>query len=198
MPGTRFTRAELESFNGAVVPDLLGREVRLLFVGINPGLWTAAVQAHFARRGNRFYPALYRAGLIEHDIDASAGYLPADRDHLLARGIGITNLVRRASARADELQPGELVDGAARLRTLVERIRPPVVAVLGITAYRLAFGDKAVAVGRQGGDLAGAQCWVLPNPSGLNAHETVDSLARAYHQAGVAAGLVEQRSGPGS
>lgn len=193
MAARRFSRAELESFNGAEVPDLLGPDVRLLFVGINPGLWTAAVQAHFARRGNRFYPALLRAGLIEHDIDASAGYLADDRDHLLARGIGITNLVRRASARADELEPAELVEGAARLRALVRRLRPPVVAVLGITAYRLALQDKAVAVGRQSGDLAGAQCWVLPNPSGLNAHETVDSLARAYHQAGVAAGLVVAR-----
>lgn len=179
-----------------MVPDLLGPEIRLLFVGINPGLWTAAVQAHFARRGNRFYPALFRAGLIDHDIDASAGYLPVDREHLLARGLGITNLVRRASARADELERGELVEGAARLRTLVEQIRPPVVAVLGVTAYRLAFQDKGVATGRQPADLAGAQCWVLPNPSGLNAHETVDSLARAYRQAGVAAGLVQERSEP--
>jgi TDG/mug DNA glycosylase family protein len=191
LPARRFSRAELESFNGAVVPDLVGPDVRLLFVGINPGLWTAAVQAHFARRGNRFYPALFRAGLIDRDINASAGYSPEDRDHLLDRGIGITNLVRRASARADELQREELVEGAARLRVLVERIRPPVVAVLGITAYRLAFENKAVAAGRQPVDLAGAQCWVLPNPSGLNAHETVDSLARAYHQAGVAAGLVD-------
>lgn len=197
MPAPRFTRGELESFNGAVVPDLLGPQVRLLFVGINPGLWTAAVQAHFARRGNRFYPALFRAGLIDRDIDASAGYSAADRDHLLARGIGITNLVRRASARADELNRDELVEGAARLRSLVDSIAPPVVAVLGVTAYRLAFQDKAVAVGRQPGDLAGAQCWVLPNPSGLNAHETADSLARAYHQAGVAAGLVTADSGPG-
>ena len=170
--------------------------MRLLFVGINPGLWTAAVQAHFARRGNRFYPALFRAGLTDREIDASAGYRPEDRDHLLDRGIGITNLVRRASARADELHRGELVEGAARLKMLVERIRPPVVAVLGVTAYRMAFGDKAVVVGRQPIDLAGAQCWVLPNPSGLNAHETVDSLARAYHQAGVAAGLVDV-NGPG-
>ncbi len=190
MPAQRFTRAELESFNGAVVPDLLGWDVRLLFVGINPGLWTAAVQAHFARRGNRFYPALFRAGLIDREIDASAGYLPQDRDHLLSRGIGITNLVRRASARADELRPAELVEGGARLLALVERVRPAVVAVLGVTAYRLAFADRAVMVGRQPGDLAGAQCWVLPNPSGLNAHETVDSLAHAYRQAGVAAGLV--------
>ena len=173
-----------------MVPDLLGSDVRLLFVGINPGLWTAAVQAHFARRGNRFYPALFRAGLIDRDIDASAGYLPADRDHLLSTGIGITNLVRRASARADELRPAELVEGAARLRALVEQLRPPVVAVLGVTAYRQAFQDRGVVVGRQSGDLAGAQCWVLPNPSGLNAHESLDSLARAYRQAGVAAGLV--------
>lgn len=190
MPAPRFTRGELDSFNGAVVPDLLGPQVRLLLVGINPGLWTAAVQAHFARRGNRFYPALFRAGLINRDIDASAGYSAADRDHLLARGIGITNLVRRASARADELTRDELIEGAARLRDLVDRMAPPVVAVLGVTAYRLAFGDRGVAVGRQPDDLAGAQCWVLPNPSGLNAHETVDSLARAYRQAGVAAGLL--------
>lgn len=198
MLARRFTRAELESFNGAIVPDLLGDDVRLLFVGINPGLWTAAVQAHFARRGNRFYPALFRAGLIDRHIDASAGYLPQDKDHLLGRGIGLTNLVRRASARADELAPGELVEGAARLRALVLRIRPPVVAVLGVTAYRMAFQDRAIAVGRQPGELAGAQCWVLPNPSGLNAHETVDSLARAYHQAGVAAGLVAAAAGPAS
>ncbi|MDQ2737950.1 MAG: mismatch-specific DNA-glycosylase, partial [Actinomycetota bacterium] len=104
----RLTRPELESFADTVVPDLIGHDVKLLFVGINPGLWTAAVQAHFARRGNRFYPALYRAGLIDREIDASAGYLPEDRAHLLARGIGITNLVARASARADELSPDEL------------------------------------------------------------------------------------------
>ena len=195
MAAPRFTRAELESYQGAVVPDLLGPDVRLLFVGINPGLWTAAVQAHFARRGNRFYPALYRAGLVDREIDASSGYRVEDLEHLTSRGIGITNLVGRASARADELRPDELLAGAERLRDLVRRTGPPVVAVLGVTAYRLAFANKAVAVGRQPADLEGAQCWVLPNPSGLNAHETVDSLAAAYRQAAVAAGLVGTNSG---
>jgi double-stranded uracil-DNA glycosylase len=189
--GQRFSRAELESFNGAVLPDLIDGNVRLLFVGINPGLWTAAVQAHFARRGNRFYPALYRAGLIDREIDAGDGYRPEDRDHLLERGLGITNLVARASARADELSPGELRAGGQRLRQLVERVRPPVVAVLGVTAYRLAFGERTAAVGPQAAGLRGAQLWVLPNPSGLNAHDTVASLAVAYREAGVAAGLVQ-------
>ncbi|HEY0806634.1 MAG TPA: uracil-DNA glycosylase family protein, partial [Pseudonocardiaceae bacterium] len=88
----RFTRAELESFRGTTVPDLLGDRMRLLFVGINPGLWTAAVQAHFGRKGNRFYPALYRGGVVDRLIDASGGFADADREHLIARGIGITNL----------------------------------------------------------------------------------------------------------
>ena len=186
----RFTRAELETYNGATLPDLLGDRVELLFVGINPGLLTAAVQAHFAGRGNRFYPALHRAGLIEKDIDASAGYRPDDLAHLVDRGIGITNLVARASARADELDPAELTAGAVLLAELVERIQPAVVAVLGITAYRTAFGARKALAGRQPARLGGAELWVVPNPSGLNAHDTVDTLAAAYRQAGVAAGLV--------
>ena len=186
-----FSRAELQSFNGATVPDLIGPAVKLLFVGINPGLWTAAVGAHFARRGNRFYPALYRAGIIDRDIDASSGYRPEDLAHLMARGIGITNLVAAASARADELTRDQLLAGGVRLGELVGRVRPKVVAVLGITAYRAAFGRPAARPGRQGEDLAGVPLWVVPNPSGLNAHDTVDSLALAYREVGVAAGLVD-------
>ncbi len=186
----RFTRAELETFNGTTLPDLLGDRVRLLFVGINPGLLTAAVGAHFARRGNRFYPALHRAGLTDREIDASDGYRPQDLAHLLDRGIGITNLVARASARADELTVPELTAGARRLAELVERIRPRVVAVLGITAYRAAFGDRKAMAGRQPRMLGAAELWVVPNPSGLNAHDTVGSLAGAYARVGVAAGLL--------
>ncbi len=186
----RFTRTELEQFTGATLPDLVGPQVKLLFVGINPGLLTVAVQAHFARRGNRFYPALYRAGLIDRDIDASQGYRPEDLAHLLDRGLGISNLVARASARADELDPGELTAGAVLLTELVERLRPDVVAILGITAYRLAFGRRKALVGKQPVPLGGAELWVVPNPSGLNAHDTVDSLAAAYRRAGAAAGLV--------
>ena len=115
----RFTRAELESFLDAEVPDLLGPDCRLLFVGINPGLWTAATQTHFAHPGNRFYPALLRAGIIDRQIDPAAGMTDADRAYLVARGIGITNLVRRATARADELITAELLAGGEQLLATV-------------------------------------------------------------------------------
>ena len=187
----RFTRDELESFRDAEVPDLLGPGLRLLFVGINPGLWTAATQTHFAHPVNRFYPALLAGGLIERPIDPAAGMDDAERAHLVARGIGITNLVRRATARADELTVEELRAGGERLVRLVEERRPRVVAVAGITAYRTAFSVRRAAVGRQPEPLGGAELWVVPNPSGLNAHETVATLAVAYRQVGVAAGVVD-------
>jgi double-stranded uracil-DNA glycosylase len=176
----RFTRAELESYRGAIVPDLLGPEVRLLFVGINPGLWTAATQTHFAHPVNRFYPALQRAGIIDRRIDPSAGMTDADRAYLVARGIGITNLVEHATARASELAVVDLRAGAIRLESLVERVRPRVVAVAGVTAYRTAFARPKAVGGRQPEPIAEAELWVVPNPSGLNAHETIDSLAAAY------------------
>jgi TDG/mug DNA glycosylase family protein len=188
----RFTRAELESFRDAEVPDLLpgpGQELRLLFVGINPGLWTAAVQTHFARPGNRFYPALLRAGIIDRPVDAGDGMTEEDRDYFRARGLGITNVVPRATARADELSNDELRQGGRRLEQTVARSRPNVVAVLGVTAYRTAFGVPKATTGRQPTSLAGAELWVVPNPSGLNAHDTVDSLATAYAAAARAAGL---------
>lgn len=186
----RFTRTQLDSYRDATVPDLLGERTQLLFVGINPGLWTAAVQAHFARRGNRFYPALYRAGIVDKVIDATAGYSIGDRALLLAAGVGITNLAPRATARADELTAAELEAGSRRLAEQVDRIAPAVVAVLGITAYRIAFSRPRATVGQQPDRLAGAQLWVVPNPSGLNAHSSLDDLARAYREAAVAAGLI--------
>ena len=186
----RFTRAELDAFRDAEVPDLVGPSVRLLFVGINPGLWTAATQSHFARPGNRFYPALLAAGIIERPIDAGGGMTDADRDHLLERGIGITNLSPRATARADELTTEELRAGGERLRRLVEQVGPRVVAVAGITAYRQAFGEPRAVAGRQPVALAGAELWVVPNPSGLNAHHTVATLADAYAEPARAAGLL--------
>ncbi len=186
----RFTRAELESFRDAEVPDLIGPDVRLLFVGINPGLWTAATQTHFAHPVNRFYPALHAAGILLEPIDPAAGMTDADRAAVTARGIGITNLVRRATARADELTPDELRAGGQRLAELVERVRPRVVAVAGITAYRSAFGVRRAVPGRQPEDLGGAELWVVPNPSGLNAHETVASLAEAYAAPARAAGIL--------
>lgn len=193
-----FTRAELESFRDAVVPDLLpdkpGQTLRLLFVGINPGLWTAATSTHFAHPGNRFYPALLRAGVITEPIDPADGMDDAERDVLRERGIGITNVVHRATAKASELTDEELKAGGAELTALVARERPKVVAIAGITAYRAAFGLPKATPGRQPDTLddlwSGAELWVVPNPSGLNAHETVDSLAAAYREVGVAAGII--------
>jgi TDG/mug DNA glycosylase family protein len=190
-----FTRAELEAFRDQEVDDLLGPQLRLLFVGINPGLWTAAVNTHFAHPGNRFYPALARAGIIELDVDRSAGMTDAERTHLRERGIGITNLVRRATARADELSREELDEGGRRLLALVAERRPRVVAIAGVTAFRHAFGERRAAAGRpqtpeQQARWSGAALWVVPNPSGLNAHETVASLAAAYAAPAVEAGLI--------
>ncbi len=186
----RFTRAELESFRDAEVPDLVGRGLRLLFVGINPGLWTAATQTHFAHPVNRFYPALLAAGILEERVDPSAGMTDAQRAVLVARGIGITNLVRRATARADELTKAELLDGRARLEVFVAQHHPRVVAVLGVTAYRSAFARPKATPGRQPDRLGPAELWVVPNPSGLNAHETIASLAEAYAEPARAAGLL--------
>ena len=186
----RFTRAELEAYRDREVPDLLGDDVRLLFVGINPGLWTAATQTHFAHPVNRFYPALLAAGILDAPVDAAAGMTDEDRERFKARGIGITNLARRATARASELSDEELRRGGEQLRALVRRIRPRVVAVAGVTAYRQAFGDRKAVLGRQPEPFEGAELWVVPNPSGLNAHETVASLAVAYAEPARAAGLL--------
>jgi TDG/mug DNA glycosylase family protein len=184
-----FTRAELESFRGATVPDLVGADVHLLFVGINPGLWTAATQTHFNHPGNRFYPALYAAGLIDIVVDRGRAMTEAERRHLVDRGIGITNLVTRATARADELGAEELRCGAGRLVDFVAEHQPLVVAVAGITAYRAAFGRPKAVLGRQDERLADAELWVVPNPSGLNAHATIATLAADYRAVGEAAGI---------
>jgi double-stranded uracil-DNA glycosylase len=185
-----FTRAQLLGFQNATVPDLVGPGLRLLFVGINPGLWTAATGAHFARPGNRFYPALAAAGITEYLIRASEGMREEDRAHLIARGIGITNLVARASARADELVRGELREGGELLTRRVAQWRPRVVAVAGVTAYRHAFAFPRAMLGRQPVGLAGAELWVVPNPSGLNAHHDLSSLAAAYAEPAHAAGVI--------
>jgi double-stranded uracil-DNA glycosylase len=189
-----FTRAELESYRDVEVPDLLparGEPLRLLFVGINPGLWTAATQTHFARPGNRFYPALLRAGILTEPIDPAEGMTEEDRDGLRRRGIGITNVVPRATARADELTADELREGGRRLRDLVADRRPHVVAVAGITAYRTAFGERAARAGEQERGWGSSRVFVVPNPSGLNAHETVATLAAAYAEAARAAGVLD-------
>ena len=186
----RFTRAELESFHGAAVPDLVGAGVRLVFVGINPGLRTAATQIHFGNPGNRFRPALVAAGLLEPPVDGAPGMTEEDLATLVSRRVGITNLVPFATARADELTEAQLLAGRARLESFVEHHRPRVVAVLGVTAYRIAFARRRATTGRQPEPLGPAELWVVPNPSGLNAHESVASLATAYAEPARAAGVL--------
>ncbi len=184
-----FTRDELETFRGATVADLVGSRPRLVFVGINPGLWTAATGTHFAHPSNRFYPALHRAGITDRELDRVAGLSDAERAQLTRRGIGITNLVARATARASELSTDELRNGATLLAGRIARWRPQVVAIAGVTAYRTAFRRPAATLGPQDVDIAGARTWVVPNPSGLNAHETVASLAGWYRKAALDAGV---------
>lgn len=179
------TRPELEAFAGRTIPDLVPDELRLLFVGINPGLVSAATGLHFARPGNRFYPALRMAGILGDDALTPDAAAPA----LLARGVGITNIVARASARADELDDAELIEGRAILESFVAKHRPQVVAFAGITSYRIAYEEKKAKPGRQERTIGGAEVWVVPNPSGLNAHETVATLSAAYREAAKAAGV---------
>jgi len=171
------------------VPDLVGPGLRLLFVGINPGLWTAATQTHFAYPGNRFYPALREAGIIERPIDRGVGMSDDDRRSMVGRGIGITNVAHRATAKASELTADELRAGGEQLRRFVREHAPTVVAIAGITAYRTAFGHPTATMGEQPEPFEGARLFVVPNPSGLNAHETVASLAEWYADAARAAGL---------
>ena len=187
--GRRPTKDELLTFQGQTVDDLLPPKVKLLFVGINPGLWTAAVNAHFARPGNRFWPALFQAGITSTEVDASCGLPSAARSELYRKGIGISNICPIATARADELSKQQLREGGEQLRKLVRTKKPNVVAVLGVTAYRQAFGNSKMPIGQSDDHFEGADLWILPNPSGLNAHESVGSLADWYGQAARAAGV---------
>jgi TDG/mug DNA glycosylase family protein len=171
------------------VPDVIAPGVRLLFIGINPGMRTVAVNAPFANRSNRFYPALHRAGILDRVIDAYDGLTPADRDYILARGVGITSLVARGTPRATDLDNSELRDAVPGLVERVAQYRPAVAAFLGVSAFRIAFGSPKAVVGRQPQPLGETPLWIVANPSGLNAHETVDTLAAAYRQVAVAAGI---------
>ncbi|MGC4761125.1 G/U mismatch-specific DNA glycosylase [Micromonospora trifolii] len=171
---TRPTRAELAAAADRTIPDVLAPGLAVLFVGINPGLWSAATGWHFARPGNRFWPALHRGGFTARLLH------PSQQDELPALGLGITNMAARASARADELSAEELLDGAAILTDKVARYRPRWVAVVGVTAYRIGFQRPKATFGPQPELLAGARLWVLPNPSGLNAHFTPVTLGLAF------------------
>ena len=168
------TRADLLAAQDKTVRDVIGPGLRVLFCGINPGLYSGATGHHFARPGNRFWPTLHQAGFTPRLL------APSEERELLTLGYGITNLVPRATATAEELAPDELVAGQRRLKSKVKRYQPQVVAVLGIGAYRTAFAKKIVALGRQPDPLDNAVVWVLPNPSGLNAHYQLADLAEHF------------------
>jgi TDG/mug DNA glycosylase family protein len=168
------TAEEVAAAADRTIPDLVGPGLRVLFSGINPSLYSAATGHHFARPGNRFWPALHRAGFTPRLLH------PSEQWTLPELGLGITNVVARATARADELSPAELVDGGRLLAKLVTTWQPRYLAVLGVTAYRAAFGRPKARIGVQDETIGGVPVWVLPNPSGLNAHFTVDTLAAAY------------------
>jgi TDG/mug DNA glycosylase family protein len=170
----RPSRDELLAAAGRTIPDVAGPGLRVLFCGINPSLYSAATGWHFARPGNRFWPALYLAGFTPRLLQ------PWEQDELPGWGLGITNMVSRASARADELSPAELRDGGAALTATVARWRPVWLAVVGVTAYRAAFDAPRAAIGPQDSPVAGTRVWVLPNPSGLNAHYTRERLGEVF------------------
>jgi TDG/mug DNA glycosylase family protein len=170
------TPQQIAAARGKRVPDIITRGLHVIFCGINPSLYSAAVGHHFARPGNRFWPTLYAAGFTDRLLS------PFEDQELLASGYGITNLVDRATATADELTAEELAAGARRFVSRLRRYRPSIVAVLGVTAYREAFGKRDASLGRQRERLAAAEVWVLPNPSGLNAHYQLADLARLFRQ----------------
>ncbi len=182
----RLTAADLEAARVRTLDDVLpgpdGPPLRVLFCGINPGLLSAATGRHFARPGNRFWPVLHGAGFTPRRL------LPDEQEELAGLGLGVTNLVARATARADELTPEELITGGRRLGALVAERRPRWLAVVGITAYRTAFDTPKAVVGRQDARLGETGVWVLPNPSGLNAHWSREAMTVEFARLRAAAG----------
>jgi TDG/mug DNA glycosylase family protein len=168
----RPTRKQLAAAHGTTVPDVIARHLAVLFCGINPSLYSGAVGHHFARPGNRFWPALHGSGFTDRLLS------PFEERELLRYRVGITNLVPRASGAAGELTEEELRRGAARLRRVVARQRPAFLACLGLTAYRVAFARPAAIPGPQSDAVGEARVWLLPNPSGLNAHYQLPDLVR--------------------
>lgn len=164
----------LRAATNRTLRDIVAPDLRILFVGINPGLYSGATGHHFARPGNRFWPTLHASGLTPRRLN------PCEERELLESGIGITNLVPRTTATAAELDADELVRGGKRLTRLVARVHPRIVAFLGLSTYRIAFGRTGASVGPQPERLAGARIWLLPNPSGLNAHWQAPALAKVF------------------
>jgi len=166
----RPTSLQLAAAEGKSVPDIIAPDLKVLFCGVNPGLWSAAVSHHFARPGNRFWKALHQSGFTDDVIS------PDDERDLLRYGLGITNLVERATRSADELSRVDLQDGAKRLRSKVQRWKPRCVAVLGMGAYRSAFSDPDAQIGLQPSVLGPSSVWLLPNPSGAQARYQIGDL----------------------
>jgi TDG/mug DNA glycosylase family protein len=181
----RPTREQLEEARQRTIPDVVAPGLAVLFCGINPGLYSGATGHHFAKPGNRFWPALHLSGFTPRVLR------PDEQNLLLSYGLGITNIVARTTARADELTAAELRDGGKRLSRLAARYRPSVVAVVGVTAYRTAFGRPKVSIGPQEELVGGARLWVLPNPSGLNAHYQLPGLAAEFRLLRAAVGGLE-------
>jgi TDG/mug DNA glycosylase family protein len=168
------TREQIAAAAGRTVPDIIAEDLRVLFCGINPSLYSAAIGHHFGRPGNRFWPALHAAGFTERLLS------PSEDRSLLALGYGITNFVDRATAKAAELTSGEVTQGGRRLVRKVRRFRPRWVALLGVGPYRIAFGCRRAMIGPQPEGIGDTNIWVLPNPSGLNAHFTPGDLGRLF------------------
>ena len=169
-------KAELAAAVDKTIDDVIAPGLRVLFVGINPGLYSGWSGCHFARPGNRFWPTIFAAGFTPRQL------APAEQQELLNYGCGVTNFVARATARADELNAAELAHGGQRLERIVAEFQPQSVAVLGITAYRTAYARPQAQMGRQPALIGGRPVWVLPNPSGLNAHYTLASLAQVFRK----------------
>ena len=180
-PQRKPTRAELQAAYGRGVADVIAPGLKVLFCGINPGLYTAAIGHHFGRPGNRFWPALHLGGFTPRLLS------PYEERLLLDWGWGITNLVNKATARADQLTQADLVQGGRILEEKVSRYQPRCLAILGISAYRSAFNQPKAVLGRQELQLVGADLWVLPNPSGLNAHYQVPELGALFQELRLAA-----------
>ncbi|MEM9118048.1 MAG: G/U mismatch-specific DNA glycosylase [Cyanobacteria bacterium P01_F01_bin.56] len=168
------SKADLQAAYNQTVPDIIGPHLKVLFCGINASIYSAAVGHHFARPGNRLWKTLHRSGFTDRRLS------PAEDHTLLDYGYGMTNIVARATARADELDNAELQQGYIDLVEKITQYRPEWLAILGVTAYRVAFAQRRAQIGRQATQIGDTQIWVLPNPSGLNAHYQLDDLAAVY------------------
>ncbi|HTG01125.1 MAG TPA: G/U mismatch-specific DNA glycosylase [Nitrospirota bacterium] len=178
---TKPTKADLLAAYGKTVPDVIAPRLKVLFVGINPGLYSGAVGHHFARPGNRFWPALHKAKFTEEQLS------PGEEQKLLKSGYGITNIVNRSTAAAAELDHRELKAGSRNLVRKIKRYQPRVVAILGLQAFRAAFDRPQAGFGRQEERIGTSHIWVLPNPSGLNASYQLPALARMFRKVRIAA-----------